>query len=164
MRLAELEAHWLTRYPGLREHREFFGWEPYPLSRFTALLEAAMPHAAWRTFLDVGCGIGTKCAVAAGYGLAAAGIEREPVYAAVARELGVRVFQADARTWDGYGRQWGIVYVNHPLRDQAAEDAFERWLHSQLSSGTVLAAVNNPRVAPGSWPAVAEGIYVKPAG
>jgi len=167
-RIAALEADWLTRLPRVRAHLEFYGWEPYDLGEFTRLLDAAIPHAARRSFLDAGCGIGTKCLAAASRGLTAEGVELVPAYAARTRRLGVTVHKADVRGWPHYA-DYGIVYVNCPLKGEAAEARFERWLHGQMAPGAVLISVNDC-AAPRGWGAVLDeraqfrGVYVKPGG
>lgn len=138
--IAALEQAWLRK---VAVPPEFFGWEPYDLTGFTDLLRQALPHVppGNRTFLDAGCGIGTKCLVAEGCGLRAHGIDREPAFLAEARRLGVECEPADVRDFPRYG-EYGLVYVNHPLTDPAAEVALERYVHEQAARRSVLLAVN----------------------
>jgi hypothetical protein len=73
-----------------------------------------------------------------------------PEFLTEAIRLGVACELADARDWDGYDR-FGLVYLNHPLvcgpncKDEAV---LENWVHGQMSSGSVLLAVNYD-LAPG---------------
>ncbi len=142
--LDALERSWQWRVPP--DDPLCCDWQPYDLGGFAVLLEQVLPYVPQgrQTFLDVGCGIGTKCLVAAQYGLAASGVERVSAYAAAARELGVSVTVADARTWDGYG-DYGLVYLNHPLicgegcNDEAA---LERRVQDMMSPGAILLSVN----------------------
>lgn len=150
-----------------------FGWGAYDLDVFARLLDVAIGAAPARTFLDAGCGIGTKCLLAASRGLDAYGIDRVPAYAARAVQLGVNAEVADVRGWDRYG-EFGIVYVSHPLKAHA-EAPFEAWLHGQMAPGAVLVTLRGC-VAPAGWqPLVHEsyrrthsepprfrGVYVKP--
>jgi len=167
--IAGLEAEWLTRpQAGRSGDAECYGWEPYSLAEFARLLDLAVPRVPVASCLGVGCGIGTKCLLAASRGLAVEGVERLPVLAAVARGLGVTVHEADARTWDGYGN-YGIVYVNCPLKDEDAEAVLEARIRSLMAPGAVLISVNDCGAPPG-WDAVADerdafrGVYVKPGG
>jgi trans-aconitate methyltransferase len=150
-----------------------FGWAPYDLDEFARLLGIAIGAARGRTFLDAGCGIGTKCLLAAERGLAAHGIDRVPAYAERAVQLGVSAEVADVRGWSRYG-EFAIVYVSHPLRP-GAEEPFERWLHGQMAPGSVLMTLRGA-VMPEGWdvilreqywrrdhePLRERGVYVKP--
>lgn len=164
--IAGLEAAWAGRVTG-REDPAFFGWEPAPVPLFTPLLEACLPHVppGNRTFLDAGCGIGTKALLAAGAGLEAYGLDRVPAYVAEAIRLGVTAWEGYAEDYDGYAR-YGCVYVNHPRRDPAGEAELERAIHAQMARGSVLLAVNYG-IAPAGWAEVARAgdwnaAWVKP--
>jgi SAM-dependent methyltransferase len=147
--IAALEAEWQGRVqvtPG------YCGWEPYDPGKFTRLLSLCLPHVppGNRTFLDVGCGIGTKCLLAAQAGLDPSGFDRVPEFVAEARRLGVAAEVADARDYQGYGAP-GLVYVNHPLACGGGcddEAALEHLIHERMASGAVLMAVNYD-LAPG---------------
>lgn len=72
----------------------YYAWSPYPMGLFLEGLHEAMRYLSardqWtgmRTFLDVGCGIGTKMAVAAYMGWRVKGIELYPEYAQVCRRV-----------------------------------------------------------------------------
>jgi SAM-dependent methyltransferase len=164
--IAALERDWLGRFPRLRDQEEFHGWEPYDLTGFGYLLDLAIPRARSLSFLDAGCGIGTKCLLAAAAGLAAEGVEHVPEYAAQARALGITVHEADVRGWPDYGR-FGVVYVNCPLKDETAGAQFEKWLYGELAPAAVLIAVNRCTV-PAGWVTVLDepgeyrGVWVKP--
>lgn len=164
--IAALEAAWQHRVP-VREPGEFWDWQPADLGVFARLLAAAVPHCPpGRTFCDVGCGIGTKCLLAEAAGIPAAGIDRVPEYLAEAARLGVAVTLADARTYRRY-RSHGIVYVNHPLRDSAAEEVLERYIHAEMAPGAVLMAYNAGCFPPDTWREITadrpawRGVWVK---
>jgi len=149
------------------------GWAPYDLDEFARLLDIAISAAPGRAFLDAGCGIGTKCLLAAERGLQACGIDRVPAYVERARELGVSAEEADVRGWPRYG-EFSIVYVSHPMRPPA-EAPFELWLHEQMAPGAVLMTLRGCGAPPG-WKTVLHeeyhrhrgsslrhrGVYVKP--
>ena len=144
--IAALEQQWIGRVQVSQPER-YFEWGPFPLDRFTALLEACLPYVPIenQTFLDVGCGIGTKLLVAAFYGLAAHGIDRVPEYLNEAARLGTDVEEVLAEDYAGYGR-FGLVYLNHPLIVMRPGDnraaLLERSIHAQMTPGSVLLSVN----------------------
>ena len=100
-----------------------------------------------------------KCLFAAGRGLDAYGIDRVPVYAARAVQLGARAEVADVRGWDRYG-EFSIVYVSHPLQ-VSAEASFERWLHGQMAPGAVLVTLRGC-IVPDGWQVLVHEPYQRP--
>jgi SAM-dependent methyltransferase len=132
-----------------------FGWLPYDLAGFITYMSDAVTEATGPKFLDVGCGPGTKLVVAeALFGLEVAGLEITGPYVSMARARGLRVAQADARTWPWYGAP-DIVFINRPVADQ---EPFERYVMEQMKPGGVLISVNGhlyPSRQPG-WIIVAE--------
>lgn len=163
IRLAE--RAWRAPVPGVRPGE--FSWNPYDIDDFRYLLTVAMRYAPNRRFLDAGCGIGTKCLIAASLGLAAEGAERVPAYIDRARGWGITVHEADLLEWDGYAG-YGIVYLNHPLHREDREAQFEQQLGDRLAAGTVLVKVNTNWPPPsGKWQTVLHerrifrGIWVK---
>jgi SAM-dependent methyltransferase len=162
--IAALETAWQGRIPP--DDPACFGWEPYSPDAFAALLEDCLPRvpSGNRTFLDAGCGIGTKCVLAAQAGLEAYGFDLVPEFLAEARQLGVACEQADARMFTRYG-DFGLVYVNHPLVPGPGETALERRVHAAMAAGSVLMAVNYD-IAP-DWPEISragpwDAAWVKP--
>ena len=145
--MTALEAAWRGR---VQVPSEFFGWEPYDLPAFMELLAAAMAAApAGALFFDAGCGIGTKCLIAAQAGCVASGIDRVPEFVTEARRLGVDAQVADVRDWD-YS-PYGIVYVNHPLACGPGcddEAVLEHRVHESMAPGAALISVNYD-LAPG---------------
>lgn len=137
-----LEQSWIGRIPA---DPGYFAWEPFPVKQFADLL-AAVPRGR---FIDAGCGIGTKCFLAAQAGFDAEGIERVPAFVAEAHRLGVRAVQADVRDWDF--SPYDVVYVNHPLAcGEGCDDeaVLEHHIHETMRSGAALIAVNYD-LAPG---------------
>jgi SAM-dependent methyltransferase len=149
--ISALEASWLNRVQ-VSEREKYFDWQPADPVVFTRLLELCLPHVppGNRTFLDAGCGIGTKCLIAAQHGLAAYGFDRVPEYVAEARRLGVSADPGLAEMYQGYG-QHGLVYVNHPLACGPGcddEATLEHYIHEQMAPGSVLMFMNYD-LAPG---------------
>lgn len=136
-----------------------FGWAPYDLEEFARLLDAAVGASRGPAFLDAGCGIGTKCLLAAERGLKAHGIDRVPAYVERAVQLGVSAEVADVRGWPRYG-EFDIVYASHPLRP-SAEAPFEEWLHEQMAPGAVLLTLRGC-VTPRGWRCVLHETYQRP--
>jgi SAM-dependent methyltransferase len=112
-------------------------------------------HVAWRLlagqgrvgsarFLDVGCGAGSKVAMAAQLFAAADGIELDPGYAAAARRLlrphlvpRTTLIEGDARTFRGFGA-YDAVYFYAPMRIGTALRALEDAIVAGVRPGTVL--------------------------
>ncbi len=163
--ISALERSWVGKPIGRLDER-FHLWAPYGVDEFLRLLDVAIPAARDKTFLDVGCGIGTKCLLAKDRGLEVHGVEWVPEYVAEARQLGVRVYEADIRNWPDYDK-FGIVYLNCPFKDNEEEAEFERWLQDAIRSGSVLIQVNDC-IAPVGWQTLFDdrkywcGVWVKP--
>ena len=133
-------------------------WVPYGIPGFLRLaliaLEAADPGNL--RFLEVGCGPGTKMMLARDIlGLDVHGIERDQAYAAQWEALGIQAEMTDAMTWDGYGN-YGLVWVNRPLRSQVMEAGLEAIVRSGMAPGAVLAGANLVTRPPPSWTAAGD--------
>jgi SAM-dependent methyltransferase len=147
--LRQLEGYWHIQGVAT-EPETYFGWEPYDLDQFWQLLQGCIPHvpADRQSFVDIGCGIGTKCLLAQNAGLAVFGVERVPTYVAEAQRLGVEVWQGLAQDFTQYD-QYGLVYVNHPMASGGNTEALlENSIQSSMASGSVLMSVNYD-LAPG---------------
>lgn len=145
-------------------------WMPYPMAQFVMYLTDAVREASGTRFLDVGGGPGTKAILAARlFGLDPGEIELDPVMAAEAAQLGVKVEVADALDYTGYD-QYDIVYVNRPVVG-AKLLQLQQHIMDLMRPGGVLIDVNGMR-KPSSlgWLIVAEefdsydGVWLKPAG
>lgn len=156
-----LDQVWLTRNKELREDKELYGWEPYPATSFVNLLTVAMSVNHGK-FIDVGCGIGTKVRIAEFMGLEAYGVELFAQYVEEARSIGVNVQAYDIRE-DGFDySQYGIIYINHPLRDTHAQDLLEYRIQDQMDPGAVLITVNNIRTMPEDWEMICRPLWSDP--
>jgi SAM-dependent methyltransferase len=146
-----LEAAWQGRV-AVTEPETYFGWEPCPPRQFLDLLRACLPHVppGRRTFIDAGCGIGTKLLLAQQEGLAAHGIDRVPEFVAEARRLGASADLGLIEDYTGFGR-FGLVYYNHPLACGPGcdfEAGLEHHIHRQVPPGSVVIGMNYD-LAPG---------------
>lgn len=145
-----LDQQWVNKYVNLRGDPHIWGWEPHSVPVFTRLLDLAVPYASERSFLEVGCGIATKCEIAKRrHNLDVAGVEIHAVYAREAERRGIKVFNQDAVSFEHY-RDYGIVYQNATFRDRDKQDSFEVWLQEQLNPGQVLIRLCSSRI-PEGW-------------
>lgn len=149
--IIQLEQDWIGRV-AVSEPETYFDWQPAPLDLFTQLLQACLPvvPVGMPGFLDVGCGIGTKCLIATQAGLTASGIDRVPEYLAEAATLGVSTEQVLAEDYTGYGN-FGLVYMNHPLVTGPGDNRQALLAHSvhlAMAADAVLIDINYD-LAPG---------------
>jgi SAM-dependent methyltransferase len=151
-----LEQSWnahKVRYP--REDAVHF--LPFPIPQFISLLTEAVQAAPTRwdqnhdggpreefrparnTFLDVGCGPGTKIQLAqALFGLQGYGIDIIPAFIAEAQQAGVKAGLIDAFDFNSYDA-FDIVFANRP---STLQDKLEKLLAQSLAPQCVLIAAN----------------------
>jgi hypothetical protein len=150
--IATLEQQWIGQVQ-ITSPETYFDWQPFPPDLFNQLLTACLPSvpSGNQTFLDVGCGICTKCILAQQAGLAAHGIDRVSEYLAEAATLGISVDLVLAEDFTGYDN-YGLVYMNHPLitinPDDNRQALLAASIHDQVASGSALLSVNYD-LAPG---------------
>lgn len=173
-----------VRYP----REDAVPWMPYSIPQFVSLLTEAVTATARPrnfiqdmnkiTFLDVGCGPGTKCRLAeALFGLQVCGIDIVPRFVGEAQAHGVNAVVADAfefckpspdvQHFGGLER-FDIVLVNRP---SGLQDELEPLIMESMASDTVLIAVNwrhDPAREYGWHPHYQEygepicGVFIKP--
>lgn len=143
-----IEASWnalKVTYP--REDAVHF--LPLPIPQFVAMLtDAVMAAPTWwggdhepmqTTFLDAGCGTGTKLMLAeALFGVAGCGIDIVPEFIAAARQSGLKADLIDAFEFGAYDA-YDIVYVNRP---STLQDELEKLICDRMRPGAVLLAAN----------------------
>lgn len=114
------------------------------------------------SFLDVGCGIGTKLLLAELMfpGLKCEGIESHPTIAKVAWTLGARVKIADAFEYDEYDR-FDIVFAYRPCSDFDMESRLERRVMDCMREGAVLFLVGGQVDPPASWESISGSVWRK---
>lgn len=89
-------------------------------------------------FLEVGCGIGTKCELARGLGMQTTGIDLLPEYVNLANQVypECKFITANALEFD-YA-SFDLVYYHVPFFDDCLLQALEDRVLSQIRSGAVL--------------------------
>jgi SAM-dependent methyltransferase len=146
-----------------------FGFRPYPLGAFGAMLDVAV--AEWKDqhgpakarFLEVGCGPGTKLVLADEvFHLFAYGFDVSPKYVQAASDLvGARdgtagIWRQDARSFDKW-RNYDIIFLNRPLRDYQDELRLELEVFGQMGVGSIL-ILGNGLSTPDGWVKLATGV------
>ena len=123
---------------------------PLPIPQFISLLTDAVMAAPVRwdsdgggalqsTFIDVGCGPGTKARLAQElFGLEVYGIDIVPAFVAEARSMGLTADVMDAFREPAYS-EFDIVFVNRP---SALQDELEQLICERVGHGCVLMAAN----------------------
>ena len=119
-------------------------WMPYQPADFIAIMWDVMSEAGGSVFLDVGCGPGTKMAIAGQLlGLAAYGIEIDKVMAEQAGAHGA-VYPGDALdVMMTIYAEADVIWLYRPFRDAAHEAKLEQLVIEAMKPGAILAG--------GSW-------------
>jgi trans-aconitate methyltransferase len=112
-----------------------FDLHSLPLAEFLAGMAVAGEPG---TFIDLGCGIGTKLAIAHWLGWDVTGVERHSDYAAVARKVvpEAKVYVGDAWTFEGLAA-FDIVYSYRLMVDLARQDELNSSIVAQMRPGTL---------------------------
>lgn len=142
------------------DHSDCYGYIPLPRKEWDPSFAAARAHlgADPGSFLDIGCGTGTKVLRANRAGFDAWGLEIRPRYAALARKLGAQVIDGDAREYVDY-HLYSCVFLFHPLIEGEAD--LEQKVMELMAPGAVLILYGSE--LPRHWPEVGEHCWVKPA-
>lgn len=142
-RLLDLERQWIGQIP---RNKTNWDWQPYPLDDFINLARVvaeAYPPGVTPSFLDPGCGIGTKVFVAQEvFGWEATGFDIRSEYIQVAeQELGlVHKVAVDDVDYFCHYDLFDIVYLSRPFRDDKREFAYELRVQSEMKPGAFLIA------------------------
>jgi SAM-dependent methyltransferase len=139
--LLNLEKRWIGQMP---RNTDTWDWQPYPLEAFIDMCRVvaeAFPVGVTPSFLDPGCGIGTKVYVAKMvFGWEATGFDIVPEYIKVAHdELGL-IHQTVTGNVDDphpYGL-FDIVWLSRPFRDDKREFAYEQRVQNEMKPGAFL--------------------------
>lgn len=113
-------------------------------SRFMVGLNAALDLIEQRRgklkklkFLDVGCGLGTKMLLAKNHGLIPYGIDTNPKYLEVVREMEMECEMADALTFEKYA-DFDLIYWYIPIRDRPLMEQLEDRICAEANENAVL--------------------------
>lgn len=121
-------------------------WMPYQPADFLGIMWDVMGVADGRVFLDVGCGPGTKMAMAeALFGLIPHGIEIDPAMAELAKDYG-QVYPGDALWLPTIERVYAladVIWLYRPFRSVPHERSLESFIIANMKPGAILAG--------GSW-------------
>jgi SAM-dependent methyltransferase len=139
--LVDLERQWIGQIP---RNKENWDWQPYPLESFIDMAKVvadAFPAGVVPTFLDPGCGIGTKVFVAKElFGWEACGFDIVPEYINAGHEkldLNSHVALGDVDMFRHYDI-FDIVYLSRPFRDDKREYAYECKVQEAMKPGAFL--------------------------
>lgn len=123
-------------------------WMPFQCADFLAILFDCVPEMrGGRSFLDIGCGPGTKMRLASQlYGLDAWGIEIDPAMAKEAEKYATSlhglsaVICADAlKAGPGAYGAWDLIWLYRPFRDRDLETQLETRIMDEMKPGAILA-------------------------
>jgi trans-aconitate methyltransferase len=147
-------------------------WMPSDPAQFLVLLIEAITMADGDSFLEIGCGPGTKMLLARElFGLKTYGIENENELVKAAWELGLTVEPAGALGWGHYG-DFGIVFFNRVFHGDGPgavkQEALEAQVWRDMAPGAVVIAMNLIAKPPDNWIIVTDdwearqGVWMKP--
>lgn len=114
-----------------------------PLLFVTVLRAVKGMLAGQPRFLDVGCGIGTKVALADQFGFDAYGIEYNPRYVKDLHRLFGRDAHMKKSVWVGDALQYGkyadfdVIYFYCPMSDWRKQVELEKYICTQAKDGTL---------------------------
>lgn len=146
-------------------HSPTLPWMPFQPADFLAILFDCIPEMQAKAFLDVGCGPGSKMALAKHfYGLASAGIEIDPKMAADARAWG-SVVTGDALSMPpGFYSSWDLIWLYRPFRDSTLERQLEERITREMKPGQILAGASWETDLAGKWITVVDDALTDPFG
>jgi hypothetical protein len=146
----------------------FFQYRPYPLSIFGKVLDTIYPDQPLDSFLEVGCGIGTKMLLTRALFPTAVvgGFDRTRSYIELAYDLfrqypkynhNLDISIEDAQAYDSY-RSYDCIFLNRPIWDYDYETSLEHQVAEQLPRGGVLMLGNGlttKELEARGWPIIA---------
>ena len=141
LNVRRIERDWQKK-ADIGDEQMFTGWMPSDVAQFLILLIEAITEAPGRSFLEVGCGPGTKMMLARDlFGLDVTGFDRVEAYVTAARQQGLNVAQCDAADFDAYSK-FDIVFFNRPFRDRQAQRDLENMVYRKIRRGAVVICMN----------------------
>lgn len=135
--LQAVEALWAPRHPDWASE-QFYGREPLPASNFLAGI-GVLGAAQGRTFLDVGCGVGTKMHLVRMLGWDyISGLDRYEPYVSAAHDLcpWAKIWTDEATTCDRYS-EFDVVYMYRLCVSEEDEIALEKLIVSRMKPGAL---------------------------
>lgn len=140
-----LEQAWLPVAP---PNHTWHAYDPLPWAEFLSGIRTAIAAADARTFLDIGCGIGTKLAYMYALGFAVRGVDHHQPYLDAARKMihEAELEHADVRELDAIDE--AIVYMYRPAVADELEDELEAHVARVLRDGAVLFLPARPDAKP----------------
>jgi trans-aconitate methyltransferase len=137
----QIERQW-QKQVDVGDQQMFTGWMPSDVAQFLVLLVEAVVEAPDKSFLEIGCGPGTKMMLARDlFGLDVTGLDRVPEYLVAAKEQGLNVVECDAMDFQAYNK-FGIVFFNRPFRDRPTQAKLEKLVYSKIRRGSVVICMN----------------------
>jgi trans-aconitate methyltransferase len=129
----QIERTW-QKQVDIGDAKLFSPWMPADIAQYLVLLIEAIAEAPGNSFLEVGCGPGTKMILARDlFGLDVTGFDRVPEYVVAAKEYGLNVAECDAFDFQSYNK-FDIVFFNRPFRDPETQRDLENLIYSKRSN------------------------------
>jgi trans-aconitate methyltransferase len=145
----QIERKW-QKQVDIGEASLFSPWMPADIAQYLVLLIEAIAEAPGTSFLEVGCGPGTKMMLARDlFGLDVTGFDRVPEYLVAAKEQGLNVAECDAFDFQAYGK-FDIVFFNRPFRDPETQRDLEHLIYGKIRRGAVVICMNLEHQPPSS--------------
>jgi len=143
--------HWLEKSVGevlsKKLDEEYYNNISFSYAFFMDGLQHIIKHFDRQPkFLDVGCGLGTKCFLAGCLGYVPTGLDCNPNYLKVVKQMGkglnggfqpIKMIEADGITFDHYD-EYDVIYWYLPIRDPAMMIKLSDAIFEGAKPGTVL--------------------------
>lgn len=129
-----------------------FKYIPLAIPQFVQQIEFAQMLMLYKgiiepSFIDVGCGVGTKVLIAAIHGFRAEGLEIDPEYVKIAKRLNeCRDYCSNSFTiWEGNALEhnfahYDVIYFYCPFADEAKERRLESHIVKSAHPGALILA------------------------
>lgn len=144
----QIERRW-QKQVDVGDQQMFTGWMPSDVAQFLVLLIEAIAESPGKSFLEIGCGPGTKMMLARDlFGLDVTGFDRVEEYVAAAKEQGLNAAECDAFDFQAYNK-FDIVFFNRPFRDRPTQAKLEKMVYGKIRRGAVVIAMNLETQPPG---------------
>lgn len=132
--LWRLESRWT---PPIPDANVYHAYERLPLIDFLPLLREA-GEAGGRTFMDIGCGIGTNLLMVYLMGWKVIGIDHHAPYLDSAAKLVPEATLILSNAFDVESFDADVVYMYRPMVSAGDEDRLENHVLSRMKTGATL--------------------------